>query len=138
MENIDKKIIGIVGLGYVGLPLALLADRKGYEVIGVDTNESKEQKINQKISPFADTGIAAFLPKSGLKATMDFGELVGCSIIVVCVPTPINGKRLPDLAPLESAMNNIGKHLKKGQLVILESTVNPGVGSTDIGKMFRP
>ena len=121
------KTIGVVGLGYVGLPLALLADKKGCEVIGVDISQDKVEKIKKKKVPFEDDKIARMMLESNLKATLDFTVLKSASVIVICVPTPVNKKHLPDLSPVEEASRAIGSILQKGQLVILESTVNPGV-----------
>ena len=123
MEN----IIVIVGLGYVGLPLALLANRKGYNVLGIDLNEDKVNKINQKICPFNDEFVAEELKSSTLLATSSFESVSQASIIIICVPTPVYENRLPNYEPVESACREIAPYIKKGQLIILESTVNPGV-----------
>ncbi len=122
-----KKKVAIVGLGYVGLPLALLADKKNYEVIGIDKNEDKIKKINQKISPFKDIDISNHLKNCNIRATSDWKEIRSCSIVVVCVPTPVDENYKPNFTPVKDAFTEIAKNLKKGQLIILESTVNPGV-----------
>lgn len=122
-----KNKITVVGLGYVGLPLALLADRKGYEVTGIDRDKDKIEKINNKIAPYKDDNISKFLKKSKIKATTDWNEMINSSIIIVCVPTPVDHKHKPDLNPVKDSCIEIGKHLQKRQLVVLESTVNPGV-----------
>lgn len=123
----NKTKISIVGLGYVGLPLCLLADEKGYEVLGVDLDKNKVDLINKKISPFMDEEISKKLKKSFIKATTDFSEIGNSKIIIVCVPTPVYEDHLPNLEPVENACKNIALYLKPGQLVIVESTVNPGV-----------
>ncbi|HNZ55132.1 MAG TPA: nucleotide sugar dehydrogenase [Candidatus Paceibacterota bacterium] len=126
-KNKRGKTIGVVGLGYVGLPLALLADKKGYEVIGVDINQEKVDKLKKKVPPFEDAKVEKLIKESGFKATTDFAALKTASVIVICVPTPVNKKHLPDLVPLEEVSKALGLILQRGQLVVLESTVNPGV-----------
>jgi UDP-N-acetyl-D-glucosamine dehydrogenase len=129
-KSMNKKILGnlvVVGLGYVGLPLALLADRKNWDVTGVDNNPDKIEKINNKIAPFADEKISAELKTSTLKATSDKSVVKNADIIILCVPTPVYEDHMPNLEPVISACEGIAPFLTKGQLVILESTVNPGV-----------
>ncbi len=122
-----SSVVVIVGLGYVGLPLALLADRKGYSVVGIDNNLSRINSINRRVPPFPDEKISKDIKKTSLKATDDFGVVADASIIVICVPTPVYENYMPNLRPVEMACRGIARHLRKGQLVILESTVNPGV-----------
>ncbi len=119
--------IAIIGLGYVGLPLALLADRKGYSVTGIVRNPNTVEKLNNKIPTFKDEAVEKYLPTSNLTVTNDFSKIKGAEIVIVCVPTPIDDNHMPDYGPVVSACESIGKHLEKGQLIILESTVNPGV-----------
>jgi UDP-N-acetyl-D-glucosamine dehydrogenase len=126
-EFIRNEKIAIVGLGYVGLPLALLADKKGYGVVGILRNQEKADLINKKTPPFKDDLIKELLPTSNLIASTDFQNIKDASIVIICVPTPVNKNFTPDLEPIKSASRNIGKNLQKGQLIILESTVNPGV-----------
>ena len=126
-KNSKTSKIGVVGLGYVGLPLAVLAKRKGYEVIGVDINSEKVDLIKHGQSPFKDKKTNKELNQHRISATTDFAKLSEVKIIIVCVPTPVLENHLPDLSYVESASIKIGKNLKPGQLVILESTVNPGV-----------
>lgn len=126
MKQKDKNSVAIIGLGYVGLPLALLSRRKGYKVIGIDTNEQKVNQINSGISPINDKNLIIQVKKYSIFATTQFSEIKQAEIIVVCVPTPVKGSK-PDLSPVKSASKNIAKYLKKEHIVILESTVNPGV-----------
>jgi UDP-N-acetyl-D-glucosamine dehydrogenase len=126
MENISKTV-AVIGLGYVGLPLALLASEKGYKVIGIDINKDKVDCINSHVSPFCDEDVSSALKTTKMTATSDISCLKDVDIIVICVPTPVYENRLPNYEPVESACKSIGLYLKKGQLVILESTVNPGV-----------
>ncbi|MEX0919566.1 MAG: nucleotide sugar dehydrogenase, partial [Candidatus Saccharimonadales bacterium] len=122
-----SKTIAIVGLGYVGLPLALLTDEKDYEVIGIDLDQDKVDKINAGQSPIADKDIEEAIKKAGIKAFSDMSKISAADIVIVCVPTPIKDNYMPDLGPIKSACQDIAKHIKKKSLIIIESTINPGV-----------
>lgn len=126
------KKIAVIGLGYVGLPLALLASRKGYEVYGIDINTERVNKINNRESPFLDRKIEDELQNTTLKAVTDFNVINDCNISIICVPTPVNGEKIPDLGPVEGACSSIAPFIMKGSLIILESTVNPGVCETSV------
>jgi len=122
--------VAVIGLGYVGLPLALLAARKGYSVQGIDLQQSKIDLLKNRISPIQDiplTDALKNLPKDRITFSSDFTALDEASIIVICVPTPVSSNHVPDLGPVKKAAEEVGRHLCSGQLVILESTVNPGV-----------
>ncbi|MEJ0002222.1 MAG: nucleotide sugar dehydrogenase [bacterium] len=112
MEN--NKKVAIVGLGYVGLPLALLAAEKGYDVIGVEISQKK----------------IAELKDAPITVTDDFSAIKDAAAIIICVPTPVYDTKLPNLEPVVGACRSVAKYLSKGQLVVLESTVNPGVCET--------
>ncbi|MCI0679819.1 nucleotide sugar dehydrogenase [bacterium] len=122
-----NKTVAVVGLGYVGLPLALLAGKKGYGVIGLDIDEGKVRLVNEKKSPFNDPAIARQMRRSRIQATSDFGLVREADVVVVCVPTPVNDDHSPDLFPLTSACKNIAPNIRSGALIIIESTINPGV-----------
>jgi len=124
--SLNKSKIVVVGIGYVGLPLAILAKKRGYDVVGVDINENRINDINNKICPLADEKISIALQGFPIKATTDFSYVEDASTIIICVPTPVKSDHKPDLKPVISAFEEIGTYLKKGQLIILESTVNPG------------
>ena len=127
MNMNQDKSIAIIGLGYVGLPLALLASEKGYRVIGGDINEKKIDLIGHKKPPFVDEEIESKLQNTKLEVTTSYERIKEVSTIVICVPTAVFENLLPDYDPVEFACKDIGSHLQKDQLVILESTVNPGV-----------
>ncbi len=117
----------VVGIGYVGLPLALLAQEKGYNVTGLDTNTTKVEKINQGQSPLQDKAIITGLKKYPITATTDPTCVTSAAVIVIAVPTPVTSTNMPDLRPLISALESIKPYLQGKQLVIVESTINPGV-----------
>jgi len=137
-EKKSKKKVVVVGLGYVGLPLALLVDRKGYEAIGIDINEDKVKMLNDRNFPFvAEKEVINHFKNGSLKATTDFKNLIDASVIIICVPTPVHENNMPNLEPLENACKMIAPNLRKGQLVILESTVNPGVSENIVLPIFE-
>ena len=131
-NNNSLKNVAIVGLGYVGLPLALLADKKGYQVIGIDQDEKKVMLIKNGIFPYKDELLSHQLKESSIESTADYARIRDTSTVVICVPTPVNKKHMPDLEPVEKACESVGKNIKKGHLVVLESTVNPGVCESSV------
>ena len=119
--------LGIVGLGYVGLPLALAFAEAGNEVVGLDTDPGKLADLaagRSYIEDVDDADLAAQAERLG--ATADYADLEGCAAIVVCVPTPLSNAREPDLSYLREAAAEIAAHLQPGQLIVLESTSYPG------------
>lgn len=122
-----KPRVAIIGLGYVGLPLACLTAEKGYQTFGIDKDDRKIQKINKKESPILDKELTAWLPKVSIQATYNYAILATCEIVIICVPTPVDALYNPDLKPVINSAQGIRDYLHKGQLIIVESTVNPGV-----------
>jgi len=124
-----KKIkVGIIGLGYVGLPLAVEIADKGAEVIGFDINKKRVAQVNNGISTINDveSSVLRKLTKNKkIKATTDLKQLKACDIILICVPTPVDENKEPDLKPVINSTREIAKTLRKGQLVILKSTTYP-------------
>jgi len=119
--------IGIVGLGYVGLPLAVAFAESGREVIGLDNAPERVAALNRGESHVEDVDPATLRSLGDrFHATCDYGELRTCEAIIICVPTPLTGSREPDLSYLESAAAGIAGVLQDGQLVVLESTTYPG------------
>ncbi len=137
MTQSTQKTVCVVGLGYVGLPLAVRARERGYRVIGFDTNEEKITLINEGKSPimeeFLETRIGQFHPE----ATSDPAMIKEADIVLICVPTPVDEMRNPDYGPVEDASRLIASNLKKGALVVLESTVNPGVSEEIVAPIFE-
>lgn len=127
-ENRNAKV-GIVGMGYVGMPLALHIVDAGFAVIGYDTDIEKVRMFNQGKSCFAHIEakqIAKPIKKEKLVVTASVDSLSVCDVILICVPTPISKHREPDLSYLELACQDIAGILRRGQLIILESSTYPG------------
>ncbi|MEX1112488.1 MAG: nucleotide sugar dehydrogenase [Candidatus Andersenbacteria bacterium] len=124
--NTEKNLV-VVGLGYVGLPLALLAQEKGWTVAGLDIDEEKVGQINSGTSPLEDAIIERDLKRYPITATTDASVVSSAQAVVVAVPTPVTDSHEPDLRPLKSALESILPHLQPGQLLSIESTINPGV-----------
>ncbi|OGY33978.1 MAG: hypothetical protein A3C02_00335 [Candidatus Andersenbacteria bacterium RIFCSPHIGHO2_02_FULL_45_11] len=121
------KRLCVVGLGYVGLPLALLARSKGWDVIGFDVDEEKVKKITAGLPPFEDEYVTSELSKAPLAASIDAAVVANVDVVVVAVPTPVTQDHMPDLEPLVSSLESILPHLQNNQLLSIESTINPGV-----------
>lgn len=119
--------IGIVGLGYVGLPLAVAFAEAEHEVVGVDSDPARTEALNAGRSYVEDIPDSALAPLGDrLWASTESAELASCEAIVICVPTPLTGSREPDLVYLNDAAAKLAAVLREGQLVVLESTTYPG------------
>lgn len=125
MQN--SSTIAVIGLGYVGLPLALLAAKRNYNVIGLDNDPKKVELIKNGYSPFLDEQIESELINQKITVTTDFKSVSQAEIIIICVPTPVFENHLPNLNLLTNACKNISPFIKMGSLIVIESTVNPGV-----------
>lgn len=132
-----KKTVCIVGLGYVGLPLAVRCVEKGYRVYGFDLDRRKINLINSGKSPIEDKYLEENLPKFHPTATCDGKLIKKADIILICVPTPVDEKFYPDFRPVIEATKLVARNLKKGALVVLESTVNPGVSEEVIKPLIE-
>lgn len=139
IENGTAKI-GIIGLGYVGLPLGLEFTAKKFDVLGFDLDERKVTNINNGKSyiKHIDGGrIKTAVDAGYLKATDDFSRLPEVDAIIICVPTPLNEHREPDMSYVEGTALTIAKYLRKGQLVTLESTTYPGTTDEILMPLFE-
>lgn len=130
-EKLDQReaVAAVVGLGYVGLPLAIEINRDGGKVLGFEVDQSKVDKINagqNYIQDVDDAELAKFVADGLLSATTDFSRVPEVDVICIAVPTPINHAKEPDLELVRNATERIAEHLQKGQLVILKSTTYPG------------
>jgi UDP-N-acetyl-D-glucosamine dehydrogenase len=124
-----STLVSVIGLGYVGLPLATAAAKSGYQVTGIDLDEIKVREVNNGKSQIEDidNGELSKLIQSGkIKAESSFTSVEKASIVIICVPTPLLENHLPDLSYIESVAKSIKGKLGEGSLVILESTVAPG------------
>jgi UDP-N-acetyl-D-glucosamine dehydrogenase len=131
IHRLEKRTarLGVIGLGYVGLPLAVELAQAGFEVFGVDIDEARVRQLNQGKSYIQDVPTAdlqALVRQGRFKASTDFGELRRCDTVNICVPTPLSKQRDPDVSYIVSAAGEVKKYLHKGMLVILESTTYPG------------
>src|ERR1700682_2535535 len=121
--------VGIIGCGYVGLPLALRFAEAGHRVTGFDTDPKKVSMLNagkSYIEHIQQIKIQQFVNSKHFGATTDFEKLKECDAIIICVPTPLDERREPDLSYVEQTALSIQPNLQKGQLVVLESTTYPG------------
>ncbi len=117
--------IGVIGLGYVGLPLAILASKK-YQVIGFDISSEKIAGLLSGVSYIEDVSDTE-LSESDILFTNDFEQISECGIVIVCVPTPVDDEKNPNLGPVKSAVTAAAKRMKSDSLLVIESTINPGV-----------
>jgi len=132
--------IGVIGLGYVGLPLAVEFARQGFHVCGFDVDESKAAQINSGksyIPDVAEKQLADVVKAGCLRATSRMGELANMDVIDICVPTPLRKTKDPDLSYVVKAVEAVAATLKRGQLVILESTTYPGTTDEVVQPMLE-
>lgn len=129
MDAQKSQTLAIIGQGYVGLPLAMAAVDAGWNVIGIDTLKAKVAQINSGSSPvedISDTQLQSAIAKGFYRATMDFSTVSDATVVVICVPTPLDDKREPDLSLLRGAVTSIAPFLSNETLVVSESTSYPG------------
>jgi len=127
IEARDSKI-GILGMGYVGIPLSIAVGSAGFSILAFDILEERIEQLNACKSPIGNVSDAALetLKTSGFEATSDFSRASECDAIIICVPTPLDKSREPDLSFVVSTMESITPHLRPGQILALESTTWPG------------
>ena len=131
LERIQAKkiVLGVIGLGYVGLPLAVEKAKAGFRTTGFDVQQKKVDMVNQGINYIGDVVLEDLvtLVKTGmLRATSDFSFVGECDFIAICVPTPLDEHQQPDISYVRDSVIEISKHLKKNSIVVLESTTYPG------------
>ena len=126
----DKSIVaGVVGLGYVGLPLAVEKAKAGFRTIGFDVQKDKVDMVNaghNYIGDVVDSDLAALVADGRLSATTDFSFIKDVDFVAICVPTPLDAHQQPDISYVESSARSIAEYLHKGMMVVLESTTYPG------------
>ena len=131
LEKITKRTatVGVVGLGYVGLPLAVLQAKTGYRVVGIDEAAEKVERVNRGDNYISDVDVAELqqVVRAGrLSATQEFGALRECDVVLICVPTPLTRNKEPDISAIVKVTRELTKHLHPDLLVVLESTTYPG------------
>jgi UDP-N-acetyl-D-glucosamine dehydrogenase len=121
--------VAIIGLGYVGLPLALQFARSGWRALGLDIDSAKIEKLNRGqsyINHIPARAVAAQIKGGLFRACTDFSRVREVEAVIICVPTPLNKNRAPDISYILDTGRAIAPHLKRGHLVVLESTTYPG------------
>lgn len=122
-------MVGVIGLGYVGLPLAAACARAGFQTVGFDIDPEKPERLNRGesyIDAVSSEELGCLVADGRFRATDDFSGLADCDVAVICVPTPLTRQREPDLSYVEATVRTIAASLRRGQLVALESTTYPG------------
>lgn len=137
MEIVEKiksreAVIGIIGLGYVGLPLLREFLRAGFRVIGFDTDEKKVRLLKKGESYIKGMEVSSFAETGRFTPTADFSLMPDADCILICVPTPLGGHREPDLSYVLGTAGSIARGLRKGQLIVLESTTYPGTTEEEL------
>src|SRR5260370_34764119 len=132
--------IAIVGLGYVGLPLCLQFPRSDVQVVGLDIDPSKVLAINagrSYIQHIDSASIQQFVGEGKLSASTDFSALQQVEAVIICVPTPLNKNREPDISYILKTGESLAPHLRRGMLVVLESTTYPGTTDDDLRRVLE-
>lgn len=136
LEKVHARsaVIGIIGLGYVGLPLAIRFCQQGFRTIGFDIDETKASKLTagqSYIAHISSADVESMLGR-GAAFTADFARVTECDVVIICVPTPLNTYREPDLSFVIRTMEQVARYLRPGQLISLESTTYPGTTAEEI------
>ncbi len=137
MKKDKGRKVCILGLGYVGFPLAVLCSVKGHEVWGYAKDKKKLKKIEKLENVVGEEYLDELLPKAKINIVRKESQMKKCDIFIVAVPTPVDEKHYPDLSFVESACEKVAQNAKKGSLVIIESTINPGVCEEVVRPIFE-
>jgi len=132
--------IAIIGLGYVGLPLAMVFADAGTEVVGIDAVAERCAQVNageSYIQDVAGADLKRVVDAGLVHATPDYGAVEDCEAVIICLPTPLNANREPDLTLLKNATRELARHLRRGQLVTLESTTYPGTTRDELAPILE-
>jgi UDP-N-acetyl-D-glucosamine dehydrogenase len=139
--NARRARVGVLGLGYAGLPLTCCFAEAGFETIGFDIDRTKIDKLRagqSYIGHIPSDRITRLVKDGRLRPSADFSELRDCDAAIICVPTPLGEGRAPDLTYVESTARAVAEHLHRGQLVVLESTTYPGTTDEVLLPLFEP
>ena len=135
MTNVSQKSLAIIGQGYVGLPLAMAAVESGWRVIGLDNSSSRVEELNRGLSPvedISDESLSNALKSGSYKASSTYEDIANADVVAICVPTPLDDKREPNLSALRGATISSAPYLKNGALLVSESTSYPGTLRTEV------
>jgi UDP-N-acetyl-D-glucosamine dehydrogenase len=134
-----KSTIGIIGLGYVGLPLSIRFSEEGFKVVGFDIDKEKVDLLNSSKSYIKHINFddIAAMSANGFMATSDFSQIATVDVIIICVPTPLGVHNEPDLSFIHGTLENIKPYLKENQLLVLESTTYPGTTEEEIVPVIK-
>jgi UDP-N-acetyl-D-glucosamine dehydrogenase len=135
----QRAHVGVIGLGYVGLPLLVEFAGKGFPATGFEVDETKAARLNAGDSYIPDVPtprVKALVDAGGMRATTNFSELSKCDAIIICVPTPLRKTKEPDISYILAAAEQIQQNLRRGQLIVLESTTYPGTTDEVLLPMF--
>src|SRR5262252_4859187 len=138
--TVPNMNIAIVGLGYVGLPLSLQFTRSGVNVLGLDIDPAKVASLNEGrsyIEHIESSTIADAVKSGAFAASTDFARICEVEAVIICVPTPLNKNREPDISFILNTGQAIAPHLRKGTLVVLESTTYPGTTDEDLREVLE-
>ena len=132
--------IAVIGLGYVGLPLAMVFAEAGVEVVGIEAEAARCEEVNAGRSYIQDVrgdALRAMVEKGLIRATTDYAATEQCDAHIICLPTPLNANREPDLTFVREATRQLAGHLRRGQLVTLESTTYPGTTREELAPILE-
>ena len=135
MTSVSQKSLAIIGQGYVGLPLAMAAVESGWKVIGLDNSRTRIEDLNRGHSPVEDISnetLSNALKSGSYKASSDYEDISNANVVAICVPTPLDDKKEPDLTALRGATISAAPYLKNGALLVSESTSYPGTLRTEV------
>src|SRR5512142_1491444 len=135
-----SAVVGVIGQGYVGLPLALVFCEAGFTVTGFDLDPKKVEAISRGESYIKHIGperVASAVASGRYRATSDFAQLRACDAVMICVPTPLGPHREPDNSYIHATAREIAKRIRYGQLVVLESTTYPGTTDTEVRSILE-
>ena len=140
MASVSQKSLAIIGQGYVGLPLAMAAVESGWEVVGLDNSATRVEELNRGHSPVEDISnetLSNALKSGSYRASSNYEEISNADVVIICVPTPLDEKKEPDLTALRNATISSAPYLKDGALLVSESTSYPGTLRSEVIRLVE-